>query len=172
MEVRQLVPSVLNSMQHIPAGGDWRSIPVEHQSPWVVKMMKTKGSTNWFPRSAWDAPARTLTTMVGNNKATPHCPDELRCLSVEEFAAIQTFPPEFCFAGSSQGQKYRQIGNAVPCEVRAGGCGALEAAPFDDWGLISHGVNARAVLCLFRETSGHEFSPDGLQALKLFQSPL
>jgi DNA (cytosine-5)-methyltransferase 1 len=114
MDARRLVPSVLNSMQHIPAGGDWRSIPVEHQSPWVVKMMKMKSSTNWFPRSGWDRPARTLTTQVGNNKATPHChPDELRCLSVQEFAAIQTFPDGFVLAGSRR-QKYQQLGNAVP----------------------------------------------------------
>jgi DNA (cytosine-5)-methyltransferase 1 len=34
-------------------------------------------------------------------------------LSVEECAAIQTFPPGFCFAGS-RNQQYRQLGNAVP----------------------------------------------------------
>jgi DNA (cytosine-5)-methyltransferase 1 len=51
---------------------------------------------------------------VGTNKRTLHChPDCLRGLSVEECAAIQTFPPDFCFAGS-RGQKYKQLGNAVP----------------------------------------------------------
>jgi DNA (cytosine-5)-methyltransferase 1 len=114
MDAQNLDPSVVNSMQYIPAGGDWRSIPVEFQSPWVLKTMKTKGSTNWFPRSAWHEPARTLTTMVGVNKASPHChPHELRALSVEECAAIQTFPPGFLLAGSRR-QKYRQTGNAVP----------------------------------------------------------
>jgi DNA (cytosine-5)-methyltransferase 1 len=34
-------------------------------------------------------------------------------LSVEECAAIQTFSPEFCLLGS-RGQRYRQLGNAVP----------------------------------------------------------
>jgi DNA (cytosine-5)-methyltransferase 1 len=33
---------------------------------------------------------------------------------VEEYAAIQTFPLEFKFAGNLDSQ-YRQIGNAVPC---------------------------------------------------------
>jgi site-specific DNA-cytosine methylase len=61
---------------------------------------------NWYPRP--------YTCEVGQ-KLNPHChPDDLRCLSVEEFAAIQTLPPAFCFAGSSRGQKYSQIGNAVP----------------------------------------------------------
>jgi DNA (cytosine-5)-methyltransferase 1 len=47
--------------------------------------------------------------------ATDLChPDELRPLSVEEYAAIQTFPREFTFCGKLDDQ-YRQIGNAVPC---------------------------------------------------------
>jgi DNA (cytosine-5)-methyltransferase 1 len=37
----------------------------------------------------------------------------LRGFSVEECAAIQTFPPAFCFVGS-RNQRYRQLGNAVP----------------------------------------------------------
>ena len=40
-------------------------------------------------------------------------PDRLRRLTVEEAAAIQTFPPEMDWVGP-QSAKYRQIGNAVP----------------------------------------------------------
>jgi DNA (cytosine-5)-methyltransferase 1 len=48
-------------------------------------------------------------------RGSAHChPDELRVLSVEECAAIQTFPPGFIFAGTSRRQKYKQTGNAVP----------------------------------------------------------
>jgi DNA (cytosine-5)-methyltransferase 1 len=113
MEAQRLTPAVLEYMQYIPAGGNWRSIPLEHQPEWLLE--KTQISTDWFPRSAWDEPARTLTCEVGVTKRGPsHChPDELRGLSVEECAAIQTFPPGFCLAGS-RGQKYRQLGNAVP----------------------------------------------------------
>jgi hypothetical protein len=32
---------------------------------------------------------------------------------VQEYAAIQQFPPEYVFMGGT-GQKYKQIGNAVP----------------------------------------------------------
>ena len=47
--------------------------------------------------------------------ATDLChPDELRPLSVEEYAAIQTFPEDYVFCGKLDDQ-YRQIGNAVPC---------------------------------------------------------
>jgi len=114
MEVHHLAPSLLQYMQHVPAGGDWRSIPLEHQPAWLSE--KTTISTDWFPRAAWDVPARTLTCEVGRTKRGPaHChPDELRALSVEECAAIQTFPPGFIFAGTSRRQKYKQLGNAVP----------------------------------------------------------
>ena len=48
-------------------------------------------------------------------KATDLChPKEPRPLSVEEYAAIQTFPVDYSFAGALDDQ-YRQIGNAVPC---------------------------------------------------------
>lgn len=40
-------------------------------------------------------------------------PERLRRITVEEAAAIQTFPPEMDWIGS-QSSKYRQIGNAVP----------------------------------------------------------
>jgi DNA (cytosine-5)-methyltransferase 1 len=48
-------------------------------------------------------------------KATDLChPQEIRPLSVEEYAAIQTFPSNYVFEGKLDDQ-YRQIGNAVPC---------------------------------------------------------
>jgi len=40
-------------------------------------------------------------------------PDRLRRITVEEAAAIQSFPPGMRWAGSRSAQ-YRQIGNAVP----------------------------------------------------------
>jgi len=47
--------------------------------------------------------------------ATDLChPKELRPLSVEEYAAIQTFPKSHIVCGRLDDQ-YRQIGNAVPC---------------------------------------------------------
>ncbi len=47
--------------------------------------------------------------------ATDLChPEIIRPLSVEEYAAIQTFPEDYVFSGKIDDQ-YRQIGNAVPC---------------------------------------------------------
>ena len=91
---------------------------------------------------ALDAPAKTIPASMGGN-ATPiidqeeldsgaepwvvgyhrhlqeggapieHVPERLRRLTVQEAAALQTFPPEWRFSGSRVAQ-YRQIGNAVP----------------------------------------------------------
>ncbi len=43
-------------------------------------------------------------------------PSRLRRLTVEEAALLQTFSREYVFVGS-QTSKYKQIGNAVPCEL-------------------------------------------------------
>ncbi len=43
-------------------------------------------------------------------------PKRLRRLTVEEAAAIQTFPMEYKFKGS-RSSMYKQIGNAVPCSL-------------------------------------------------------
>ena len=43
-------------------------------------------------------------------------PKRLRRLTVEEAALIQTFPIDFQFKGS-QSSKFKQIGNAVPCNL-------------------------------------------------------
>ncbi len=40
-----------------------------------------------------------------------------RCLSPEECAILQGFPPEYHFVGSSKRSRYRQVGNAVPPQV-------------------------------------------------------
>jgi DNA (cytosine-5)-methyltransferase 1 len=43
-------------------------------------------------------------------------PKRLRRLTIDEAISIQTFPPDYQFMGS-QSSIYRQIGNAVPCDL-------------------------------------------------------
>jgi DNA (cytosine-5)-methyltransferase 1 len=96
-------------------GQNWRDLPLEIQPIAMGNSFHSGGGrTGFYRRLSWDKPSPTLVTRP-NMKATDLChPSELRPLSVEEYAAIQTFPPEYRFSGRLDDQ-YRQIGNAVPC---------------------------------------------------------
>jgi DNA (cytosine-5)-methyltransferase 1 len=96
-------------------GQNWRDLPADVQEEAMGNSFHSGGGkTGFYRRLAWDKPSPTLVTRP-NMKATDLChPKELRPLSVEEYAAIQTFPPEYTFAGKLD-DLYRQIGNAVPC---------------------------------------------------------
>ena len=96
-------------------GQNWRNIPSELQESAMGNSFHSGGGkTGFYRRLSWDKPSPTLVTRP-NMKATDLChPTELRPLSVEEYAAIQTFPRTYKFSGKLDDQ-YRQIGNAVPC---------------------------------------------------------
>jgi len=73
------------------------------------------GKTGFYRRLSWGKPSPTLVTRP-TMPATDLChPEKLRPLSVEEYAAIQTFPKSHIVCGKLDDQ-YRQIGNAVPCQ--------------------------------------------------------
>lgn len=95
-------------------GENWRDLPRHLQREAMGDSWNAQGGkTGFYRRLAWDKPSPTLVTRP-NMPATALChPDELRPLSVAEYARIQTFPDAFVFKGSVDGQ-YRQIGNAVP----------------------------------------------------------
>jgi DNA (cytosine-5)-methyltransferase 1 len=99
----------------LSAGQNWRDLPAHIQPAAMGNSYHSGGGkTGFYRRLSWDKPSPTLVTRP-NMKATDLChPTELRPLSVEEYAAIQTFPSEYRFSGSLD-DKYRQIGNAVPC---------------------------------------------------------
>ena len=74
------------------------------------------GRTGMARRISWDEPCLTLTCSP-SQKQTDRChPDEVRPFTVREYARIQTFPDDWEFTGGI-GQKYKQIGNAVPVEL-------------------------------------------------------
>lgn len=52
----------------------------------------------------------------GKPLARKFAPDRLRRLTIDEAAAIQTFPPDYEFVGRAS-SIYSQIGNAVPCKL-------------------------------------------------------
>lgn len=101
----------------VPPGGYWRDI-----DPEIAKdYMKTcwymgGGRTGILRRLSLDEPSLTVLT-TPQMKQTDRChPIEVRPFSVRENARIQTFPDEWVFQGTI-GAKYRQVGNAVPCNL-------------------------------------------------------
>jgi DNA (cytosine-5)-methyltransferase 1 len=123
-----------------PAKITMAKAPVLRRSPWAGMLFNGAGR----PMDL-DRPAPTLPASMGGNKtpiidqeqleagAKPwvvdyhahlweggkpwkRAPPRLRRITVEEAAAIQTFPTGMHWAGP-QGARYRQIGNAVPPEL-------------------------------------------------------
>lgn len=103
--------------RHIPPGGNWRSLSIAmRRGTMGAAFVAEGGKSGWWRRLAWDEPAPTILGMPDHSSTALIHPDELRCLSVNECAAIQGFPSHMRFAGSPRSQ-YQQIGNAVPVAV-------------------------------------------------------
>jgi DNA (cytosine-5)-methyltransferase 1 len=114
-----LLKSKTRFLKLIPPGGNWRDLPPRLQQEALGAAYVSWGGRNGFYRRlAWDRPAPSLTTRP-DGKATMLChPDQLRPLSVREYARIQQFPDDWEFAGGTP-QLYKQIGNAVPVGLGA-----------------------------------------------------
>ncbi len=112
-----LSPAQQRLLKRVPAGGNWRDLPPRLQREALGRAYESWGGrSGFYRRLRWDKPAPALTTRP-NSKATMFIhPDQLRTLSVGEYACLQGFDPEWQFAGGPA-QKYLQIGNAVPLPI-------------------------------------------------------
>lgn len=101
----------------VPQGGDWRNLPEDVAKDYMGGSWALGGGkTGMARRLSLDEPSLTLTCSPCQ-KQTERChPIETRPLSVREYARIQTFPDNWDFQGS-MGDKYKQIGNAVPVNL-------------------------------------------------------
>jgi len=73
-----------------------------------------RGFGNSYGRLAWDKPAPTVTTRFYTYSSGRHGhPEQNRAMSFKEGALLQTFPADYIFFGNN-GEKGKQIGNAVP----------------------------------------------------------
>lgn len=104
-------------LEMVPQGGDWRSLPEDVAREYMGgSWLLGGGKTGMARRLSLDEPSLTLTCSPCQ-KQTERChPLETRPLSVREYARIQTFPDYWQFQGS-MGDKYKQIGNAVPVNL-------------------------------------------------------
>lgn len=101
----------------VPQKGYWRDLPVDIQKEYMGRSFYLGGGkTGIARRIGWDEPSLTLTCSPAQ-KQTERChPEETRPFTVREYARIQTFPDDWKFMGSLS-QQYKQIGNAVPCNL-------------------------------------------------------
>lgn len=95
----------LKRISHVPEGG---------YAPDIPKNIRPKESKrggffyDWYRRLSWDLPSRTI---IGSGKLFH--PEQDRKLTLLESARLQSFSDDYIFLGGI-GQKYLQIGNAVP----------------------------------------------------------
>ena len=101
----------------LKAGQNWRSLPENLQKEAMGKSFYAGGGkTGFLRRLNWESPSPTLLTSP-TMPATDLChPNKNSPLSVEEYIRIQTFPESYNFSGNTL-EKYKQIGNAVPCKL-------------------------------------------------------
>lgn len=98
----------------LKGGNYWKNLPLDLQEKAMGKSFKLSGGrTGFYRRLSWDKPSPTLVTHPAMPATMLIHPDELRPLSVQEYALIQQFPEEWKFAGKLL-DIYKQIGNAVP----------------------------------------------------------
>ncbi|SEH69526.1 DNA (cytosine-5)-methyltransferase 1 [Paracoccus alkenifer] len=116
-ELMDFSPRKKGFLSLVPEGGNWRSLPINVQQESMGRAWYAKGGrSGWWRRLSWDFPCPTLVTMP-NHASTSLChPEQLRVLSVKEYARIQEFPDEWVFCGKTS-EKYLQIGNAVPVRL-------------------------------------------------------
>jgi len=118
-EYCQLPPSKKKWIEMVPPGGNWRDLPLHLQQEALGAAFVSWGGRSGFCRRlAWDRPSPALTTRPDSKATMLAHPEELRPLSVEEYARIQQFPESWILSGGIP-QKYKQLGNAVPVGLGA-----------------------------------------------------
>lgn len=108
----------LKYMQMIPkGGGNWRDLPEEHVREAMGGAYKSGGGkVGYFRRIDPNKPSPTILTSPHQKSTNLGHPFEDRPLSIQEYLVLQDFPKRYKLSGTL-GEKYRQVGNAVPISL-------------------------------------------------------
>lgn len=103
-----------SALELIPEGGNWRDLPDDvARSVMKGAYFSSGGRSSTLKRLHRDRPSGTVVGQVDHLATYMGHPLEDRVITLEEAAAIQTYPVDFRFAGSKSKQ-FLQVGNAVP----------------------------------------------------------
>ena len=108
-ECQKFSPSRSKYLKLLKAGQNWRDFPAKLIPEALGGAHRSEGGkVGFYRRLSWDKPAPTVPTSPVQ-KSTCIChPDELRPLSVQEYAAVQQFPLDWIFTGSTA-EKYKMV---------------------------------------------------------------
>lgn len=84
-----------------------------HELPSRLKRYRDDIFKDKYKKLCWTRPAWTVTAHFAKDLYTHIHPSQPRTLSIREAARVQSFPDDFRFYGNI-GDRFRQIGNAVP----------------------------------------------------------
>lgn len=104
---------------HVPAGGNWRDLPLDFESARVDQIRRSaaagEGSrSTYYGRLTATRPSYTISTYF--NRPGNGCfihPTAPRLITIREAARLQGFPDSFRFLGRGR-SRFLQVGNAVP----------------------------------------------------------
>lgn len=99
--------SVLDKIKYVPEGGNWKFVPEE-----LFKSKRENRHSNYLKRLDRKIPSITIDT--GHNMYFHYLYD--RVPTIRESARLQSFPDDFKFTGN-KGERFRQVGNAVPPKI-------------------------------------------------------
>lgn len=140
----------------LKGGQYWKDLPLDIQEEAMGKSFHLQGGkTGFYRRLSWDKPSPTLVTSPTMPATMLVHPDEMRPLSIQEYALIQQFPENWKFSGKMI-SIYKQIGNAVPTGL---GFAAGTAIQNHRNGIKKQSVNMLNY-SRYKETSHFEFIPN------------
>jgi len=102
-----------HNRQDLAAFRHMREGMLYHQLPDRLKRYRDDIFRDKYKKLIWDRAAWTVTAHFEKDVYTHIHPEQARTISVREAARIQSFPDVFRFSGH-MGDRFRQIGNAVP----------------------------------------------------------